>query len=375
MPPMPACAGGSSAGRLRALAYALVLCAAGAAALLPRSAAQSQSRFAAQIAALSETGGHFDTDNLISNEHSYLHVLPDLSAGRAAGGAYIGVGPDQNFTYIAALQPDVAYIVDIRRDNMLLHLLFKGIFAVANTRADYLAILTGRPILAAARHEPSIETIVGHIDGSRPRAEATAAIRSRVDAAIARTGVPLDAADRATIDRFHRRFISAGLDLRFQSAGRPPRAYYPTYRQLLLARDGSGEMRNFLASDRAFAFVKGLHAADAIIPVVGDVSGPRAVAAIAEDLTRRGERVAAFYISNVEFYLFRSDRYARFVENLRLLPRTTDGVLIRSVFNPYAYAGGGSGQGSVSRLEPISGLLDRFDRRRIRRYADLVGRE
>ena len=34
--------------------------------------------FAAQIASLSEPGGYFDTDNLISNERSYLEVLPEL---------------------------------------------------------------------------------------------------------------------------------------------------------------------------------------------------------------------------------------------------------------------------------------------------------
>jgi hypothetical protein len=63
--------------------------------------AQSPSPFAAQIASLSEPAGYFDTDNLISNERSYLQVLPDLGRRNVRGGAYIGVGPDQNFTYIA----------------------------------------------------------------------------------------------------------------------------------------------------------------------------------------------------------------------------------------------------------------------------------
>ena len=35
---------------------------------------------------------------------------------RSAGGVYIGVGPEQNFTYIAA-RPEMAFIVDIRREN------------------------------------------------------------------------------------------------------------------------------------------------------------------------------------------------------------------------------------------------------------------
>ena len=62
------------------------------------------------------------------------------------GGAYIGVGPDQNFSYIAHIRPAIAFIVDIRRDNLLLHLLFKALFAEARTRVEYLALLTGRPV-------------------------------------------------------------------------------------------------------------------------------------------------------------------------------------------------------------------------------------
>ena len=90
---------------------------------------------AAEIAGLSEPQGAFDTDNLISNEASYLDVIPALAAGQVSGGVYIGVGPDQNFTYIARIRPTAAYIIDIRRDNLLLHLLFKAIFAEARTRS------------------------------------------------------------------------------------------------------------------------------------------------------------------------------------------------------------------------------------------------
>jgi hypothetical protein len=43
----------------------------------------------------------------------------------AAGGTYLGVGPEQNFTYIAALRPKMALIIDIRREMMLQHLMYK----------------------------------------------------------------------------------------------------------------------------------------------------------------------------------------------------------------------------------------------------------
>src|SRR3984893_2627837 len=106
--------------------------------------------FASRIERLSEDGGDFDTDNLISNEQSYLDVIPALNASRVSGGAYVGVGPDQNFSYIAQVRPAIAFIVDIRRDNLLLHLLFKALFSMSDTRAEYLSLLFGRPIPAPA---------------------------------------------------------------------------------------------------------------------------------------------------------------------------------------------------------------------------------
>src|SRR2546421_11844598 len=71
----------------------------------PVSATVKHKAFAALSLRLSEPGGYFDSDNLISNETSYQHVLIKMRELAVAGGAYIGVGPDQNFTYIARLRP------------------------------------------------------------------------------------------------------------------------------------------------------------------------------------------------------------------------------------------------------------------------------
>ena len=100
--------------------------------------------YAALITALSEPGGYFDTDNLISNESSYLHVLGALDSLGVEGGAYLGVGPDQSFSYIAALRPAIAFIVDIRRDNLLQHLWFRALFETAPSRLDYLCLMVVR---------------------------------------------------------------------------------------------------------------------------------------------------------------------------------------------------------------------------------------
>src|SRR5882757_11020812 len=188
-----------------------------------RAAGQSApAPLASLIEQLSEPNGEFDTDNLISNEQSYLHVVPALEQA-GTGGVYIGVGPDQNFSYIARLRPAEAFIVDIRRDNLLLHLLFKAIFAVSRNRVEYLSLLTGRaaPDRVDTWRDSSIDKIVSYFDEAKPSSAATAAEDAeRLHAAIRKVGVPLSAKDVATIDRFHAAFKNEGLALQFRSTGR-----------------------------------------------------------------------------------------------------------------------------------------------------------
>ncbi len=353
---------------LHALAVALLLLCGGSA----PARSQAATTFAGQIEALSERGGYFDTDNLISNERSYLDVVPELKKRGVRGGAYIGVGPDQNFSYIAAVRPDVAFIVDIRRDNLLLHLLFKALFSLSSTRVEYLAMLVGRPVPAdgspGSWKTAAVDRIVAQMEVPPLDARAIEALRTKTDGAVTRTGVSLSREDRATIDRFHRRFIDAGVGLQFQSAGRPPQSHYPAYRDLLLAATPAGLKANYLASEDAFQFVKGLEDRDLVIPVVGDLGGSRAVAAIAEFLARKQLRLSALYASNVEFYLFSDGRFQSFAANLGRLPRAENSVVIRSVFGRFGWPRGGS----VSQLHDVADMLSGLAKGRYRYYDELI---
>jgi hypothetical protein len=334
----------------------LVVCALGLVpwALQGLAPSRASTPFAAEIARLSEPEGAFDTDNLISNERSYLEVIPALVSGGVSGGAYLGVGPDQNFSYIARIRPGVAYIIDIRRDNLLLHLLFKALFAHAPNRVTYLSLLTGRAPPATstpgvAWEDATLEKILGYVDDTpRPSLDAVNALRADLDTTIRAFGVPLSPADLATLGRFHYAFIDRGLELQFNSHGRPPRPIYPTLRDLVTATDRGGRTWHYLASENDFQFVRRLQARDLVIPVVGDVSGPYAMRAISRRLAERGERVSAFYISNVESYLYRDGAYRRFTANVSLLPRDAWSVMIRSVFG---------GAASASAVQPMNDML------------------
>ena len=340
--------------------------------------AQDGGTFAARVAALSEPGGYFDTDNLISNERSYLHVARELEALRAqagGNGVYLGVGPDQNFSYIARLRPSLAILIDVRRDNLLLHLLFKALFEHARTRVEYLARLTGRkaPEPWTDWASKPLEAIVAHVDRAPPLSAAeVSALDLRLRDTIRRYGVPLSDGDVATIKRFHRRFIEDGLSLRFNSAGRAPRFSYPTYRDLLLEVDAEGRRCSFLATEGDFLFLKGLQAQDRLIPIVGDLGGPSALPAVSRLLAAAHQQVTAFYTSNVEFYLFGAGTFPRFVANLQGLPSQRGALIIRSVFPSAGGALPRPGYNSVSTTQPIQALLEGYAAGRFRRYAELA---
>ena len=108
------------------------------------------SQFAAIIERISEEGGYFWNDNFVSNEASYLHPLRKLRELGIEGGVYLGVGPNQNFTYIAKLRPHYAFIIDIRRQNFLEHLFFKALFHFSRNRSEYLSLLLSRPLRTAS---------------------------------------------------------------------------------------------------------------------------------------------------------------------------------------------------------------------------------
>jgi hypothetical protein len=301
-----------------------------------------------------------------------LHVVPELRAAALDGGAYIGVGPDQNFSYIAQVKPSIAFIVDLRRDNLLLHLLFKALFALSETRVDYLSQLFGRPIPARLDdwRGSSAEALVSYVEGARTDEAATTALRTRVDAVIRTFGVALSADDMATIDRFHRRFITAGLALQFETTGRAPLPYYPTYRDLLLETDRQGHAWNFLASEDAFQVVRTLERRDLVIPVVGDLSGPSALVAIGRLMAARGDHLSVFYTSNVEYYLFGGGRFPQFLANLSRLPRTNRSVIIRAVFGRGARME--PGYSSASLVQSVDALVEGYGKGRFHAYPDLA---
>src|SRR5262245_5322851 len=112
-------------------------------------ASLTDAEFWALTGRISEPGGYFrsnsgSTDNLLSNENTISTVAAALAKRVAPGGVYLGVGPEQNFSYIVAIRPRIAFITDIRRGNLQLHLLYKALFETSSNRSEFVSRLFAR---------------------------------------------------------------------------------------------------------------------------------------------------------------------------------------------------------------------------------------
>jgi hypothetical protein len=291
------------------------------------SAAIGDQEFWRLIETLSEPPGTYNvSDNLVSNEPRVAENVRWLQPG---GGVYIGVGPEQNFSYIGKLRPALAFIIDIRRENQDLHLLYKALFELSTDRADFVSRLFSRPRPADLRATASVDDIFGRYESVAPSPEqyarTLALVRERL---LATHGFPLTQADLEWIERVFKAFYTDGPEIQFWGS-RIVDAVRPSYRRLMTMRDFTGQTRSFLASDDMFRFVKSLHSRNLIIPVVGDFGGAGAIRRVADYVRTHGSAVQAFYGSNVGVYLT-TDQTRAFCGNLAALPAAPDATYIES---------------------------------------------
>lgn len=291
--------------------------------------------FSHLIQAFSEEDGYFHSDNFSSNETSYLQVTEQLRALGVSGGAYIGVGPEQNFTYIAKIRPRIAFIVDIRRQAVIQHLLYKAIFHQAESRPQFLAYLLCRPLLGdSPSSSASVSELVQYFSRIQASNEAYTLNLARVRRIIQDDfHFPLNDRDQDRLEYVYSAFRDSGLNISFQFGSRSWGGYggFPTLGEIMLQTDLEGRRGNFLAGDDDYRFVRRLQEENRIIPIVGDFAGSKALASVGSYLKEKGYKVSAFYTSNVEQYLFQNRAFGNFVANVRKLPGDDMTVFIRAV--------------------------------------------
>jgi len=294
----------------------------------------------------SEPGGQFrnaDITNLTSNEMLYQHVVPDLITRAGTGRVYLGVGPEQNFTYMVATRPKLAIIFDIRRGNLAMQLLYKAIFELSEDRAAFVSMLFSRPRPPGLSTASSADRIFSAFEWIR---SSPALVQKNVvaikDHLTKTRKLPLLQRDLEAIDLLYRTFYGSGYNLRPS----------PTYKDLMAATDAAGIERSYLATEEGFAWLKDLQSRNLVVPVVGDFGGPKAIRAVGQYLKARGGTVGAFYLSNVEQYLYQDGKWDAFCRNVSTLPLDRSSTFIRSQSGGGGF--GGRGGGFVNSLGAIA---------------------
>jgi len=330
----------------------------------------------------SEASGHFPSDNFVSNELATQRVLAQLMKGRKANGAYVGVGPEQNFTYIVALQPKIAFIVDIRRQNMIEHLMYKALVETSADRVGFISRLFSRPQPADLDKTSTIASIFETFDEVAPDLKMfddnLAAIKSCL---MEKHGFKLTAEDEGMLAYIFRAFYIGGPSLGYSNVSFPTRPgtprILPTYEELMVDTDESGQQRSYLASDENFLTLQRFEKSNLIVPVVGNFAGSTALRAVGEYLRENNTSVSAFYTSNVEQYLFMSaDDWKNFYTNIGMLPLDSNSVFIRPLINT------GTGYSASPQfranfhwdtlLFPMSDLVAAFNGGTVENYYDVI---
>lgn len=310
---------------------------------------------------LSEPGGHFRSDNLVSNERHYPEVLRDLTRRVPPGSVYLGVGPEQNFSYIAATRPAMAFVVDVRRGNLHLHLMYKALFELSADRVDFVSRLFTKPRPSDLRADASVGDIMGafgQLDTSG-REVFDRNVRD-VQTHLTRTrALPLSDDDLAGVADIYFAFYWYGPSITYGSSSTAAfrRRSTVTFHELMLAADDTGQLGSFLATDDAFRFVKRLHARNLVVPVVGDFGGATALRAVGQYLRQHDATVGTFYLSNVEQYLRQQGTLGAFCANIASLPLDSRSTFIRS-----QSTGGGFRNSLGSMMAETSACLGAADR-------------
>ena len=295
----------------------------------------------------SEPWGTFRSENFVSNETALQWIIPKL-VRREPGGVYIGVAPDQNFTLITAFRPGIAFIVDIRHQNAIEHLMYKALIEMSKDRADFLARLFARAPLQGVGESSTAAQLFEALAKQPPDSvryrDNLQAIRARL------TGVhrfALSDSEHVSLGCVYGAFFTQGPDLTYGygSECRNPGPYGylpggvvgrggfrgPTYQAMMTETDSAGVNWSYLGSETAFRALKDMQERNLIVPLTGDFAGPKTLRTVGQWARAHRTKVTTFYISNVEQYLFeQGDEAQRFFENVATFPVDASSMFVRS---------------------------------------------
>jgi hypothetical protein len=303
------------------------------------------------IESSSEPGGEFQSENFLSNETGFQAVLPTLQESTKPGGVYMGVGPEQNFTYITGIRPKIAFIIDIRRQNMLEHMIYKAVFELSADRADFIARLFSLKRPEGLSEKSTVDELFNAFDGAQPLDNDgfQKNLADLKDLLLKKHKFGLTSEDQEHITHVYTVFRTYGPQLDYNSGsyrGRGRGGGMPNYAELMTATDLRGEKRSYLATEDNYRFLREMETRNMVVPLTGDFGGTIAIRAVGQYLKDHSATVTAFYLSNVEQYLFQQNGnqnggWTNFYDNVATLPLDASSTFIRSAGGGVRGFGGG----------------------------------
>jgi hypothetical protein len=192
-------------------------------------------------------------------------------------------------------------------------------------------------------------------------------------------GFPLSPDDLEQLESIYFAFFWEGPSLRYSTGpglgGLGRGVGFPSYEELMMATDWDGQARGYLSTEAAFQTLKGYQERNLIVPIVGDFAGPKALRGIGRYIRDHESVVSAFYVSNVEQYLFQDGRFDEFARNVATLPVDNRSTFIRSVWTRFGFTGTMLGPDSrATALYPVREFVKDFQDGLLQSYYDVNSR-
>lgn len=319
--------------------------------------------------------GPESVDNLMTNEDSIASVMDQAASEVPQGTVYLGVGPDQNFSLIAATKPHMALIIDYRKKNQLLHFFHLALIHLSNDRTTYLEKFWARdsqpqPELTLKTPDPSDSQLSSFVK-SPFKPDMLKTLQNDVITFLSAWEM-LTTDDFDNIRRIQARLAGPGPKARFLAL-----KMYPEIQSLIQAKTRSGKPGHWLASDDHYQTVRNLVTRYQLLPIVGDwaekpgTNVKSTFRQLSAWLISKRLQVGCIYISDVEFFLMRGSHFSKYIANLSRLPLHHEARVVRTSTREIMHNERLPGQSSTTIVRPLADMIHDYHAGKIGKWDDL----
>jgi hypothetical protein len=290
--------------------------------------------------------------------------------------------------------------VDIRRQNMLHHLIYTAVIEMSPTRADFMARMFARPKPEGLAKDASAGALMAaFLDEPADRATSDRVLLDVMARLTAHHKFTLADGDARVIERVLRIFHSFGPNIAYAQNGgfrafggtSSTFSFFPGFADLMTRTDNAGVNHAYLADETRYRALREMHLRNAIVPIVGDFAGPKALRSVGDWARRHRANITTLYTSNVEQYLFSNGVWREYYDNVASMPIDDTSTFIRAFFpsttasggiilrptDPPQFFGGVPGAGggfipSSSLICRVQDLLDAIESGAIGGYLDVI---